>query len=386
MTDYVDSGPELIVISEQKRYFEAGMSDVLSMRDPAIRAIEAPSPAFSEQDVMDAVQTDYVITGRLEPLVSERDQNFRLITPHGANYVVKIANALEDPSVTIFQIKALQHLEDRRCPVPVPQVVRTADGRDCTCIGSGGRDSILRLVSYLPGEPLASRDVGSKTAMRLGRCLAELDAGLRDFRHPGEQQVLIWDMQRALALRNFLVHIGDAGVRERVARCLDDFEQRVEPRLGPLRRQVIHNDLHGGNVLVLPDRPDQVSGVIDFGDMLYAPLVIDVAIAASYLRADGSDSLEPALELIAGFDSVTRLSDEERLLLHDLIRARLAATIAIMQWRRSARDPSDDYLQEGLRNEGSAERFLARLDEVTAGQFAALIDDRCARSPQNLSI
>ena len=91
--------------------------------------------------------------------------------------------------------------------------------------------------------------------------------------------------------------------------------------------------------------------------------------------------LEPALALIAGFNLVTRLRDEERLLLHDLIRARLAATIAIMHWRRSARDPSDDYLQEGLRNEGSAERFLARLDEVTAGQFAVLIDNRCARGP-----
>jgi Ser/Thr protein kinase RdoA (MazF antagonist) len=362
------------------------MSDVLSMKDPAIRAIEAPPPAFSGPDVMDAVKRDYGIAGRLEPLVSERDQNFRLITPQGANYVVKIANPLEDPSVTDFQIKALQHLEHRRCPVPVPQVMRTADGRDCTRIGSGSRDSILRLVSYLPGEPLSSLDVGTETAMRLGSCLAELDAALRHFRHPGERQVLIWDMQRALALRDFLVHISDVRDRERVARCLDDFERRVEPQLGSLRRQVIHNDLHGGNVLVMPDRPDEVSGVIDFGDMLHAPLVIDVAIAASYLRDDGSNGLEPALALIAGFDAVTRLSDEERLLLHDLIRARLAATITIMHWRRSARDPSDDYLQEGLRNEGSAERFLARLDEMTAGQFAALIDDRCAHSPQIRSI
>ena len=107
MTDYVDSGPELIVISEQKRYFEAVMSDVLPTKDPGLRVIEAPAPAFAEQIVRDAVMRAYGITGRFEPLVSERDQNFRLVTAHGENYVVKIANPLEDPRVTDFQIKAL---------------------------------------------------------------------------------------------------------------------------------------------------------------------------------------------------------------------------------------------------------------------------------------
>jgi Ser/Thr protein kinase RdoA (MazF antagonist) len=383
MADYVDSGPELIVISEQNRYFDADMSDVRPTKDPALRAIEVPPPAISAQTVANVVMLDYEIAGRLEPLVSERDQNFRLITPQGGNYVVKIANPLEDPRVTDFQIKALQHLEHRCCPVPVPQVVRTVDGRDSTRIKSDAVDCVLRLVTYLPGEPLSSREVDTETARGLGGCLAELDAALDGFHHPGEQQVLIWDMQRALSLRDLLVHIGDARDRSGVARCLDDFERRVVPRLGSLRRQVIHNDLHGGNVLVETDRPDRISGVIDFGDMMRAPLIIDVAIAAAYVHDNDGNDLEPALALIAGFDAVTPLNGEERLLLYDLMRARLAATITIMNWRRTARDPSDDYLQEGLQNEGGAERFLARLNDMTVAEFAALIDDHCRRNPVN---
>ena len=121
MTHYVDSEPELIVISEQNRYFDADMSDARPIPDPAIRAIEAPPPVFSEQEVSRTVTAEYGMEGRLEPLVSERDQNFRLVTPHGPNYVVKIANPLEDPRVTTFQIKALQHLERARYPVPVPR-------------------------------------------------------------------------------------------------------------------------------------------------------------------------------------------------------------------------------------------------------------------------
>ena len=382
MTDYVDSGPELIVISEQKRYFEPDMSDVRPAKDPALRALEASPPAFSVHEVERMVTADYGLVGRFESLVSERDQNFRLLTRQGPSYVVKIANALEDPRVTDFQGQALQHLGARACPVPVPQLVRTIDGREHTRIESAAGGSIVRLVSYLPGQPLSGRDIGRQTASVLGRGLARIDAALRDFRHPGEQQVLIWDMQRALSLRGLLVHISDAGIRDRVASCLNDFERHVLPRLGSLRRQVIHNDLHCGNVLVEADTPGRISGVIDFGDMLYAPLVIDVAIAASYLRGNGRNSFEPALALITGFDSVTTLNGDERLLLYDLIRARLAATIAIMHWRRSARDPSDDYLQQGLQREGSAERFLVQLDAVSAPQFAALIDDRCDRQRQ----
>jgi len=217
-------------------------------------------------------------------------------------------------------------------------------------------------------------------ARALGEALAQLDTGLQGFEHPGERQELLWDMQRATELVEQLAHTPDPALRARLARCFEDFEAAALPRLPALRNQVIHNDLNPGNVLVSgPDRAG-VAGIIDFGDMLRAPLVVDVAIAASYLRSGADDALEPAAMLAAGFDSVTPLTDDELGLLYDLMRTRLATTITMMYWRIASRTDADQYLQKTLRDEHSAARFLDKLEATTAEQFAERVRQAGSRS------
>jgi Ser/Thr protein kinase RdoA (MazF antagonist) len=63
---------------------------------------------------------------------------------------------------------------------------------------------------------------------------------------------------------------------------LAHFMQQVQPRLGGLRHQVIHNDLNPYNVLVDPQDHITTVGLIDFGDMVQAPLINELAVACSY--------------------------------------------------------------------------------------------------------
>jgi Ser/Thr protein kinase RdoA (MazF antagonist) len=116
-----------------------------------------------------------------------------------------------------------------------------------------------------------------------------------------------------------------------------------------------------------------VAGVIDFGDMLRAPLIVEVAIAASYMRAEGDDALSQAISLAAGFDSVTRLDDREITLLYDLVRTRLATTITMMHWRKSVRSDDDAYLQQVFTSESDSELFLQKFDAVSREDFAARV-------------
>ncbi len=60
------------------------------------------------------------------------------------------------------------------------------------------------------------------------------------------------------------------------------FTEHVLPRLGSVRAQVIHNDYHLYNVLVAPDDHERIVGIIDFGDMVHAPLVGELATAAAF--------------------------------------------------------------------------------------------------------
>jgi len=336
-------------------------------------SIESPPPAVSPREVARCVREHYGLEGTLEPLVSERDHNFRLDTPTGESYVIKIANPVEDPESTDFQIAVLQHLERRACPVAVPRVVPTRGGSPRTLIEAQGKSCVVRVVTWLAGSPMTSHAPDSAVGFVLGQSLAQLDLALRDFSHPGESPRLLWDMQRAAELRDLVGYTADAEIRARVIDCLDDFEQRVAPRLGSLRHQVIHNDLNPGNVLLTGGQSPRVAGVIDFGDMLRAPLVVDVAIAAAYTRGRGRNALAPALSLVAGFDAVTRLDDIELGLLYDLVRTRLATTITILHWRRTRRGADDAYLRASVAGEGGAAEFLQLVELTGRDGFAARV-------------
>ena len=330
-------------------------------------AVAAAPPSIALEKIERAVYEQFGLRGDYTPLVSERDQNFHLRTAGSDQYVVKVTSALEPGIVSEFQIAALLHLQ--QTGHKAPRVIKTLVG---TCFGNireGDCDCMLRLVSYLPGKQLSSVIIDREMAYDFGTQLARLDAGLRSFSHPGDQPVLLWDLQRALELRELLVHIDDAQARCSVAEALDDFEAVVFPRLGELRTQVIHGDANPGNILIDP-ASRRTTGFIDFGDMIQAPLVFDPAIAAAYLRGKDANPLELITPFLAGFSAATPLQDIETVLLFDLIRARLATTITLLFWRLGARHADDPYREKTLRDEAGAMRFLSTLNALGRADFS----------------
>ena len=285
----------------------------------------------------------------------------------------KIANSAECDSTADFQIKALLHIQQQQCPVATPRIHRTLDGNEFSLLHERGTAHVCRVVSYLPGVPLSEVAVSPQLATEFGRSAASLDLALADFDHAGDNQVLLWDLQRASGLRQLLKYVEDADLRAALGTCLDDFDSVLQPVLPSLRRQVIHGDLNGENVLVHAGKWDSISGVIDFGDMLRAPLIVEVAIATAYLRVADGDVMSLIAPFVAGFNSVLPLQDAELELLFDLIRARLAATIAILHWRGAVRGTDDEYSRHYLQHERSAETFLARLDSQGRSEFGERI-------------
>lgn len=339
----------------------------------AVGSISAPQPALPAATAAAALAANYGLRGTLQPLLSERDQNFRVTTADGRQFVFKIGNSNEDPVTTDFQIRALLHIESRRCPVPTPVIQRTLSGEVAMQLSQDGATHICRVVSFVPGDLLSSEAKSPQVAAQLGRAAAELDLALADFTHPGESQTLLWDMQRTDRLRELLSCIDEVELRARVSRCIDDFETRVQAVLPGLRQQVIHADLHGDNVLVQQADRDAIAGVIDFGDMLRAPLVMEVAIAAAYLRSVDGDALRLIAPFVAAYDRVIALRDAEIDLLFDLVRARLAATISILRWHFAARGADDQYAREYVQRERSAETFMECLDKLGRDAFTERI-------------
>ena len=353
-----------------------GDTAAMNSSENAHAAVAAEPPCLPLVEVEGAVRRQFGLDGVYVPLVSERDQNFRLETPSGPEYVVKITSAAEPAIVTAFHIAALMHLEHIAAP-RVPAVVRTVDGQDSADIEYAGSTHKLRVVSYIAGVPLANVQMDPERVRDLGAALARLDIGLQDFSHAGERPRLLWDLQRASELRELLGYISDAGVRVAVTAALKDFEDFVLPELDHLRSQVIHGDANPGNILLDP-HSYRVTGVIDFGDAVRAPLVFNVAIAAAYLRSTGADPLELIAPFIDAYHAENPLEQAEVVLLFDLVRARLATTITLLFWRLGARHDQDAYRQKTLDEEADAVRFLEALDAIGRDRFA----EKLARATQ----
>lgn len=327
-------------------------------------AVASKPPEFSVDEACAIAETHFGVSATATALVSERDQNFLLHTGND-KFVLKIANAEEDRTVTEFQIAALTHIEAKAGRMKLaPRIVATQDGRLSTVVEKAGQSHLCRMVTYLPGRLLADVVVTPELCRDFGRCIANLDAALSTFDHPGARQVLLWDMQRALRLRKLLPHVSDSATRTLVEATLGDFESLVLPVLGQLPTQVIHNDANPGNVLVGRET-DRIVGVIDFGDMLRAPRVIEVAIASAYLRELREEPLTLIRAFVEGYSSINALTSAELRVLHAAIKTRLATTIVVMAWRASLRQSDDAYLRQTQSSENDALEFLRRLADVS---------------------
>jgi Ser/Thr protein kinase RdoA (MazF antagonist) len=336
------------------------------MLNPA-NSLPPHPPDLSLTVVAAAVAEQFGLLGDYLQVVSERDQNFRLTTQDGKRYVVKVTCLAQDPIVTDFQIAVLLHLEKRGVS-GVPRIVRSKSGDNQGAVPTDdASDASLRIVTWIDGQLLNDCDITSKISTQFGGRLAELDIALQDFSHVGDAQKLIWDTQRAGELRGLLVHVNDTDLRSLLEEVLDDFDNRVKPALAALPSQVIHNDAHGENVLV--NDAGDVTGIIDFGDMLRAPRIVDVSTAAAYLRCDSSDPMQLIVPFVAAYHDINPLDSAELELLFDLTRTRLIMTIILFYWRLSARPEDDPYRQKLVESEADACRFLRALSDIRRDAF-----------------
>ena len=331
-------------------------------------------PGFSDAGAAAVAADLYGINASVHTLVSERDQNFSLTAKNGRRYTLKISNHAEQLEVIDFQNQALIHVENTDPAFPLPRVIPTREGQLHGQAEHDGKTHFVRVLSWLDGSVIHDRSVDAGLASRLGQLLARLGLAFKGFDHPGSNPPSLWDMKRAASLAGLVTHIESPALRPVIEQTLDKFISQVKPVLDTLRCQVIHNDMNPGNVLVHKEQPDQISGVIDFGDLTKSPLIIDLAVAAAYQLSEGNDPLAGALPLIAGYHSITPLLDIEIELLTDLIRTRLITSLLIGSYRAILFPENREYL---LISQESARNFLLNIDPLPADEALNRIHKAC---------
>jgi Ser/Thr protein kinase RdoA (MazF antagonist) len=128
-----------------------------------------------------------------------------------------------------------------------------------------------------------------------------------------------------------------------LAETLDRFRADVRPVLARQRRQMVHNDLNGDNVLIAEDG-SSIAGIVDFGDAVMTQRCNDVASAMCNHLVPGEDPIGPAIDLLRGYLELIELVPEEVGLLYDLARLRIAVRIIITEWRAVRFPTNRDYI------------------------------------------
>jgi 4-aminobutyrate aminotransferase-like enzyme/Ser/Thr protein kinase RdoA (MazF antagonist) len=203
-----------------------------------------------------------------------------------------------------------------------------------------GREYICRMLSYLDGEFLGDVPHTKELIQSLGRFLARLDLKLQGFiNYRIQARKLKWDILHLDMSKQYLEHIQDKKARSVVYYFFKQYEENVIAVLPQLRTSIIQNDANEWNVLV---NKDEVTGIIDFGDMAHSLLINELAIAITYSCYDKDNPLEWASVLIKAYHEILPLQEKELEVLYYLIAARLCISVCNSAYARD-NDLNNEY-------------------------------------------
>ena len=317
----------------------------------------ADQPDFSTTDAERIARDHYGVDGRATPLTSERDQNF-LIEAADVRIVLKITNRGESQDLITAQQDAMRHLSSR--VVVTPSVVLSTGGQPIVSVDSpNGMRYLAWAITWRDGTPLAGARRRSPELWRdFGRTIGALDRGLADFDHSAIHRDFYWDLANAgPIIESYRPLLAGDATLPTIDALLADFETYTAPLVATLPRSSIHGDLNDHNVLIgggsgVEEAGQRVTGVVDFGDMVYSYRVGDLAIAAAYAILGARDPLDVVRALVGGFSNEITLTSDELAALWGLICLRLCASVAIAaeQTRQRADNAYLSVSQVAIRN------------------------------------
>jgi len=140
--------------------------------------------------------------------------------------------------------------------------------------------------------------------------------------------------------------VRSATARRLIASAIEPVESLL-PQLRSLRSQAIHGDCHGRNLLANEEGSACV-GIIDLGDMIHAPLALEVAVTMAELLVDGMASPEGLWQLLAAYAAVQPLERADVDVLYELICARISIEVLIQTWRAKNSTRAEDMCVTAL--------------------------------------
>ena len=280
---------------------------------------------FSEETIQGLVKEHYGLNVTVKALNGYDELNFLLSNKKNEKYILKVSNESHPFPFLEAQINIIQHLKKSDISDCFQHFSINKQGEELTKIIRDSKTYYIRILNFLEGTFwIDAKEKTSELHHNLGSFLGSMDHALQDFSHPAMHRRYTWDISRASEAGDNLKHILNHEKRRIAGYFLLQFDTEVVPEIHRLRHAYIHNDANDYNILVQGNR---ISGLIDFGDMVYTALVNNLAIACTYAMLDEEDPLAVAASIVAGYHKTYALQEKELDLLYYLIAGRLCISV-----------------------------------------------------------
>ena len=120
-----------------------------------------------------------------------------------------------------------------------------------------------------------------------------------------------WNLSNGIAVSRDLWVDAAEDIKSLAAPMLDRLRSEVLPTLNDCPSQVIHNDGHPANLLRADAMSQEVVGLIDFGDMVHAPIINELAVTATTFQRRSIEDMNIVENLLIGFHRTHPLSNVE---------------------------------------------------------------------------
>ncbi|MDG1709415.1 MAG: phosphotransferase [Emcibacteraceae bacterium] len=312
-------------------------------------------PNFDEDQMTKVLKEHYGVEGKISMLVAFEDQN-AMVDTGDKRFVLKIANQIWNEDFLQAQIDVMSHLKTEAPTIQCPGIVETLTGKNIVYVDGFA----VRLLTFLEGEMLTKMPRSPALYQDAGRFLGQYTKAMETFPNRSvDGSDPFWKLDNVTACKKYLPEVIDEDARDRIERLYAVYEKDILPRLGSLRKAVIHGDANEQNFLLDPNDPTTIIGLIDFGELQHATLVNDLAISMAYGLLGEDDIETGSKSFIKGYTQEFPLLDEELEIIYYLMAMRLVTNITMTSHSAKVY-PENEYI---LIAQKPARELLKKMEE-----------------------
>lgn len=279
----------------------------------------------TEAHIQQLAKDHYGLSVTAKMLNGYDELNYLLTDTNNKRFILKVSDDIQPYPFLDAQVKIIKHLSNSPLSSKFQQFCINKQGDELTPIIEDGKKYYLRILSFLEGCFWVEKTNKSIELYRnLGNFMGTMDHSLQGFSHSAMHRQYTWDISRASDANDKLKYIKNHEKRRIASYFLLQFDTEVLPQIHSLRHAYVHNDANDYNILV---DETNVTGLIDFGDMVYTALINNLAVACTYAMLANEDPLTAASLVVKGYHESYPLTIQELDLLYYLIAGRLCISV-----------------------------------------------------------